>query len=81
MLSKDIPNLSVPDLCDLLVDNTNDLLHLLSQKPCNRWMIFHKNADVELIQSAIEKTRRQREFNTSRLRISDPKKLEILDLA
>jgi hypothetical protein len=81
MLSKDIPNLSVPDLCDLLVDNTNDLLHLLGQKPCNRWMIFHKNADVKLIQSAIEKNRRQREFSTSMLKVSDPKELEILDIA
>jgi hypothetical protein len=55
-LEKNLHSLSESELCDLLVKNTMELLDL-NHKKSDHIMIFHKKADVELIQTVI-KTRK-----------------------
>ena len=53
MLPQDINSLTKPELCDLLVVNTRELLELLNHKGSDNTKMLRKKHDVELIQSAI----------------------------
>lgn len=55
MLAKDIDNLTLSELCDLLVKNTAELLELLNHRGSNGYLLRVKRADVEIIQSVIRK--------------------------
>ena len=55
MLAKDIDNLTLSELCDLLVKNTAELLVLLNHRGSNGYLLRVKRADVEIIQSVIRK--------------------------
>ena len=55
MLSKNIDNLTLSELCDLLVTNTEELLELLNHRGSNGHLLRGKKADVEIIQSVIRK--------------------------
>jgi hypothetical protein len=55
MLSKDIDNLTLAELCDLLATNTTELLALLNNRGSNGSLLHDKRADVEIIQSVIKK--------------------------
>ena len=55
MLSKDIDNLTLSELCDLLVTNTAELLEFLNHRSSKRHLLRDKRADVEIIQSVIRK--------------------------
>ena len=55
MLSKDIDNFTLSELCDLLITNTEELLELLNHRSSNAKALGDKKADVEIIQSVIRK--------------------------
>ena len=55
MFSSDINHLTLPELCDLLVTHTKELLSLMNQKGSDGYLLRDKKVDVEIIQSAIEK--------------------------
>ena len=64
MIYTDIDNLSLAELCDMLVTNTTELLDLLNQRGANGYLLRDKKRDVEMIQAAILK----RKSEPSRLR-------------
>lgn len=55
MLFKDIDNLTLSELCDLLVTHTTELLELLNHRGSNEYLLLDKRAEVEMIQSVIRK--------------------------
>lgn len=55
MLITEVDNLSLPELCDLLVANTKELLFLLNERGVDGRVLLGKKKDVEIIQSAIAK--------------------------
>jgi hypothetical protein len=57
MLSRNIDTLTLPELCELLVTNTTELLVLMNKKNTDGLLLFDKKKDVELIQSTIVKRR------------------------
>lgn len=55
MLIEEIDSLDMPELSDLLVTNSLELLNLLNQKRSDGYLIHHKGLDLQLIQSVIAK--------------------------
>ena len=55
MLLENIQVLSLPDLLDLLVKNTMQLLNMMRQKGADLTVMRDMRRDVQLIQSAISK--------------------------
>jgi len=55
MLSENIQVFSLPDLLDLLVKNTMQMLNMMRQKGTDITVIRDMRKDVQLIQSAISK--------------------------
>ena len=55
MITKEINNLTLSQLCDLLVINTSELLDILNQKGSNGIQFRDKKREVETLQDAILK--------------------------
>ena len=51
----DIDNLTLPELCELLVIHTTELLNLMNQKGADGYLLRDRKKDVETIQVAILK--------------------------
>ena len=63
MLSENIQALSLPELLDLLVKNTMQMLDARRQKAADLTVIRETKKDVQLIQSAISKKKSENAFS------------------
>ena len=64
MLSENMQFLSLPELLDLLVKNTTQLLNTMRQKGADIIEIRDLRRDVQLIQSAISKKKSENSFSS-----------------
>ncbi|HEV7782091.1 MAG TPA: hypothetical protein VGO58_12545 [Chitinophagaceae bacterium] len=55
MLAENISDNNMPELFDLLVIHTKELLDLLNHRSPDGMLIYQKKTDIQLIQSLIER--------------------------
>ena len=65
MLKEDINNLPLPELMELLVKSTTELLEVMHKKDANKIIIRNLRIELQMIQSAIENKKTNKLYRVS----------------